>query len=189
MVRTSMSRGTLPSLSGRSVSSAAHMIGSAAFLAPETVTWPSSGRPPVILSLSIGFLPFVRRECLHGECVDLLAHALAERGVDELVALHPAAPGELARNDERLEVLAVADHFQMLAGNPARYAFLHAFCSDHLNASACSPTSGAPDRRKIRQSGSPRPPPCSAPARHRIGRRNRSGSRRSGRRRGWRARA
>ena len=45
MVRTSMSRGTFSSASGASVSSAAHMIGSAAFFAPETRTSPASGRP------------------------------------------------------------------------------------------------------------------------------------------------
>ncbi len=38
-----MSRGTLESASGFSVRSAAHMIGSAAFFAPDTATSPSSG--------------------------------------------------------------------------------------------------------------------------------------------------
>ena len=71
--------------------------------------------------------------------MDLLAHALAERRIDELVALHAAAPGELARNDERLEVLAVADYLQVLAGEPARYSLFDAFCGDHFSASACNP--------------------------------------------------
>src|SRR5258706_16303675 len=94
MVETSMSRGTLDSASGLVVSSAAHMIGSAAFFAPDTVTSPSSGPPPLILSLSTGF-PFPGRERTHRQRVDFLAHALAERRVDELVALHAALAGEL----------------------------------------------------------------------------------------------
>src|SRR2546425_12491445 len=101
MVRTSMSCGTLESRKGCSLSSAAHMIGSAAFFAPETRTSPSSGRPPRMRSLSTG-APLLRRERAHRQRVDLLAHALAERGVDELVALHPAAAGEFGGDDERL---------------------------------------------------------------------------------------
>ena len=52
MVATSMSRGTFESASGLLVSNAAHMIGSAAFFAPDTATSPSSGRPPRMRSLS-----------------------------------------------------------------------------------------------------------------------------------------
>jgi hypothetical protein len=74
--------------------------------------------------------------------VDLLAHALAQRGVYQLVALHAAAPGELVRDDERLEVLAVADHLDVLAGETALDACLHAFGGHHVNASACSRISG-----------------------------------------------
>ena len=40
--------------------------------------------------------------------MDLFAHALAQRGIHELVALHAAAAGELARDDYGLEVLASA---------------------------------------------------------------------------------
>src|SRR5688572_13366374 len=142
MVETSRSRGTLLSASGFAESSAAHMMGSAAFLAPEMRTSPSSGRPPVILSLSTG-LPLLRRKRAHGKRVDLLAHALAQRLVDELVALHAAAAGEFARDHERLEVLPVADHLDVLARQPALDARLHAFRSNHVSASACSPASGA----------------------------------------------
>src|SRR5204863_9561194 len=109
IVRTCISCGTLESRKGCALRSAAHMIGSAAFFAPETRTSPSSGRPPRMRSLSTG-APLLRRERAHRERVDLLAHAIAERGVDELVALHPVAAGELLRDDERLEVLAVARH-------------------------------------------------------------------------------
>src|SRR5689334_588858 len=100
-----------------------------------------------------GFLPFVGRECSHGERVDFLAHALAERRIDELVALDAAPAGELRGDDERLEVLPVADHFHVLAGEPVLDPLLHALWRHHLNASAYSPISGGRDRRKIRQPG------------------------------------
>ena len=112
MVATSRSSGTFSSRKGLEERSAAHMMGSAAFFAPEMRTSPSSGRPPVIRSLST--LPFLGRERLHGQGVDFLAHALAERGVDQLVALYPAAAGERRRHHERLEVLPVAHHLDML---------------------------------------------------------------------------
>src|SRR5262245_257611 len=126
MVDTSRSRGRLERRSGRSVSSAAHMIGSAAFFAPEMRISPLSGRPPVILSLSMvlfyppivaelwraaGVFPFLGREGLHRERMDLFAHPVPERGVHQLVALHPAASGELRGHDQGLEMLAVARHF------------------------------------------------------------------------------
>src|SRR5882672_1230561 len=107
MVRTSISCGTLERRSGCALRSAAHMIGSAAFFAPDTRTSPSSGRPPRMRSLSTGF-PLLRSQRAHRQCVDFLAHALAERRVNELMALHPIASGELLGNDQRLEVLAVA---------------------------------------------------------------------------------
>jgi hypothetical protein len=53
MVDTSRSRGTLVRVSGFAVRSAAHMIGSAAFFAPEMRISPASGRPPLIFSLSM----------------------------------------------------------------------------------------------------------------------------------------
>src|SRR5689334_8577307 len=130
IVATSMSRGTLESSSGSAVRSAAHMIGRAAFFAPETATSPSSGRPPRIRSLSTG-PPFVGRERAHRERVDLLAHAAAERGVDELVALHAAAARELRRDDERLEMLPVADDFDVLAREARGDALTDALRVDH----------------------------------------------------------
>src|SRR5688572_4285154 len=118
MVETSRSCGRLESASGFSVSSAAHMIGRAAFFAPEMRTSPSSGRPPVIFSLSI-LLPFFGRQRLHRERVDLLAHAIAERLVNQLVALHAALACERIGHHHRLEVLAVADDFDVLADEAA----------------------------------------------------------------------
>jgi hypothetical protein len=126
MVTTSRRCGTLASSSGFVVRSAAHMIGSAAFFAPETRTSPSSGRPPMIFSLSSGALPFLGRQGAHRQGVDLLAHALAERGVDELVALDAVAAGERARYDQRLEVLPVADDLDVLAGKACFDPLLYA---------------------------------------------------------------
>lgn len=125
MVDTSRSAGTLVKVNGFAVSRAAHMIGKAAFFAPEIRISPSSGFPPTILSLSTAF-PFVRRQRLHRQRVDLLAHAIAERRIDELVALHPVAAGKLGRHDERLEMLAVAHHLDMLAAEARLDAALHA---------------------------------------------------------------
>ena len=56
MVATSCKRGTLSRRTGSSVSSAAHISGSAAFLAPEMMTSPFRARPPVIRNLSMGLI-------------------------------------------------------------------------------------------------------------------------------------
>ncbi len=53
IVVTSCRCGTLPTDTGPSASSVAARMGSAAFFAPEIRTSPSSGRPPVICSLSM----------------------------------------------------------------------------------------------------------------------------------------
>ena len=62
--------------------------------------------------------------------MNFLAHAIAERRIDQLVALDAAFAGELRRDDHGLEVLAVADHFEVLAGEPALDAALYAVRSD-----------------------------------------------------------
>src|SRR5262249_13338149 len=117
MVLTSFSCGMLPRRSGSRVSRAAHMIGSAAFLAPEMRTSPASGTPPSMTSLSMRFL---RRERAHRKRVDLLAHALPEGRVHHLVPLHPALPPKRFAHHERLEMLTVSRdaHF------PTRQALL-----------------------------------------------------------------
>ena len=48
--------------------------------------------------------------------MDFLAHAIPQGPVDELVALHAALARECRRHDQRLEMLAVADHLDALAG-------------------------------------------------------------------------
>src|SRR5947209_16007654 len=138
MVATSMRRGTRDSAIGCELSSAAHMIGRAAFFAPEMRTSPSSGRPPAMRSLSTA-LPFLRRQGAHGKRVDLLAHALAQRTVDQLVALHAALAFEYRRHHQRLEMLSVADDLDVLASEACLDARFDALRGDHVNASACSP--------------------------------------------------
>src|SRR5579859_3633681 len=138
IVATSIRRGTLSSASGRSVSSAAHMIGSAAFLAPETRISPSSGLPPVMRSLSTG-LPLLWRHGAHRQRVDLPAHPVTERTVHELVALHPVAALELARHDQGLEMLPVARDLEVLALQACRDALLDALSAHHRSIPAvCS---------------------------------------------------
>src|SRR5712691_4354774 len=88
------------------VSSASHISWSAAFFAPETRTSPERGAPPPMMSLSIR--GFFGRERMHRQRVDLAAHALAERRIDELVALHWALAAERLAHDQSLEMLTVA---------------------------------------------------------------------------------
>src|SRR3979490_3164224 len=131
IVETSTRLGTLVRATRWSVSSAAHMIGSAAFFAPETRTSPCSGRPPVMRSLSTRF-PLLRRQRAHRQRVDFLAHTRAERRVNQLMALHAAPSRELAGHDQRLEMLSVADHFHVLAGEPSRDTRPYCFRRQHF---------------------------------------------------------
>src|SRR5690349_6583708 len=130
IVRVSMRCGTFARRSGLSVRSAAHMMGNAAFFAPDTRTSPSSERPPWMRSLSTRF-PLLRCERAHRKRMDLLAHALAEHRIDKLVALHAIAARELVGNDQRLEMLAVADHFDVFARKSRGNALLDALGGDH----------------------------------------------------------
>ena len=47
--------------------------------------------------------------------MDLFAHAIAQRLVYELMALHPGFPTKGCAHDEGFEVLTIAGHLQMLA--------------------------------------------------------------------------
>src|SRR6185369_4621777 len=117
IVRTSLRRGTLRNVTGSGDSKAAHNSGSAAFFAPEARISPRSGVPPVILSLSIAALrPLRRGERLHRQRVDLLAHAVAECCVNELVLLDARQSGKGVRDDDGFEVRAVTAHFDVLGG-------------------------------------------------------------------------
>src|SRR5207245_11448337 len=86
--------------------------------------------PRVMPGLSTRF-PLLWRQRTRGQRVDFLAHALPERRVNQLMTLHPAPPRELAGHDQRLEMLAVADHFHMLAAEPRRDSRPHAFRRHH----------------------------------------------------------
>src|ERR1700712_2636963 len=149
-VATSCSFGTLCSVTGPGTSSVAHSSGSAAFLAPEIVTSPWRRRPPRIRSLSIEVLwlrpsrprrcragasvgwaggvgagralagPFGRRQRLHRQRVDLLAHALAECRIHALVAADANQAFELRRHDGGEEMSAVAFHLEVIAGESVR---------------------------------------------------------------------
>src|SRR5450830_932579 len=104
IVATSCRFGTFDSSRSPAVSRPAHKIGSAAFL------------PPVMSSLSIEAslaLVFFRGQRLHRQRVDFLAHAVAQGRVHQLVALDRALAGECGRDDDGLEVLAVAFHLQV----------------------------------------------------------------------------
>src|SRR5437879_550900 len=115
MVLTSRRCGTLASASGSSVSRLAHMMGSAAFLAPEMRTSPRNGPLPRILSLSMARAfhggPGIGCQRLHGERVDFFAHAIAQRRVHQLVLLHFGQARKTLADDDRFEVMAVAAHF------------------------------------------------------------------------------
>ena len=63
--------------------------------------------------------------------VNLLAHAVTQRLVHQLVALHAALAGERRRHDHRLEMLAVADHFHTLADESALDSAFYAFWGHH----------------------------------------------------------
>src|SRR6185295_8921293 len=131
---------------GAAVSSDAARIGSAAFLAPATRTSPESGTPPRMESFCIRCLcwgprgpgfrsarrPLFRGIGLHGKRVDLLAHAIAERRIDELVLAHAREAGELRAHDHRLEVRAVAPDLEVGHGEAIADGLLDGAGFDHV---------------------------------------------------------
>src|SRR5512135_2103036 len=77
---------------------------------------------------SLALLPvFVRRQGPHRQRVDFLAHALAERRIDQLMARNAGLAGERRTDDERLEVTAIAVDFNALARQSLRDIALHVF--------------------------------------------------------------
>jgi hypothetical protein len=132
MVETSCRRGTLETSSGCGASRLAARIGRAAFLAPETATAPLSGR----------------RQGAHRQRVDLLAHAVSERAVHQLVPLHQPLALEKPRDDQRFEVLPVAVHFEGFALEACGDVAFDVVGSHHDRslAVALSSAGGAPAR-------------------------------------------
>src|SRR5258708_12372063 len=104
MVLTSLRCGTLESVSCSLVSNAAHISGSAAFFAPETRISPESGTPPWMTSLSIR--RFFWGERAHRQRVNLPAHALPERGIDDLMTLNPPLPAKPLPPHDPLQTLS-----------------------------------------------------------------------------------
>src|SRR6185436_1448152 len=121
VVVTSRRWGRFCTRSVSEVSSAAHRIGRAAFLAPEMRTSPVSGTPPWMISLStkpvekLSGSPVLGRQGLHRQRVDFLAHAIPESPVDDLVLLHARFTAEFRTHDHRLEMMAIANHFDVIA--------------------------------------------------------------------------
>src|SRR5690606_35092361 len=116
VVPMSRRSGTLSRVSVSAVSRPAHRMGSAAFLAPEITTSPSSAVPPSMRSLSIqGGLVFGRRQGAHRQGMDLGLHAVAQRAIDRLVARQRALALEGAADDQGLEVCAVPVDFEVVA--------------------------------------------------------------------------
>src|SRR5579859_3467806 len=159
MVLTSLSCGTFVSCTGSRVRSVAHISGRAAFFAPEMRTSPARGAPPSMTSLSIRLL---WSERAHGQRVDLLAHASAERRVHHLVPLHASLSAERFAHDNSLEVPAVACHPHVAAGDPALDVALDFLWRHHgrpITDAACSlgPAGRAPARKRFRGSRKRRP--------------------------------
>ena len=65
--------------------------------------------------------------------MDLFAHAITKRPVDQLMALHAALAGKGAGNNDGLEMLAIADDLEVLAGEACLDSRFHAFRSYHLS--------------------------------------------------------
>src|SRR6266704_5910282 len=136
MVLTSLRCGALESVSSSLVSKPAHMSGSAAFFAPETRIAPESGTPPWMMSLSIRRL--FGSERAHRQRMNLPAHALPERRIDELMALHAALAAERFAHDERLEVLSVAHDAHLAAPQSFLDVALNLLWRHHARASTCN---------------------------------------------------
>src|SRR5690606_5553926 len=111
-VDVSFRSGTLASTTGSADSSPAHSMGNAEFWAPEIVTSPCSGEPPVMRSLSMVSAAclgvFVGRKGTHGQCMDFSFHAVAQRGIDHLVPRDEALAFKGGADYDRIEVRAVA---------------------------------------------------------------------------------
>ena len=75
--------------------------------------------------------PLIRREGLHRKGVDFFAHTVAQRGINDLVALHARFSGERAGNDDRLKMRAVALDGEMIANQFVANVCLYCFRGDH----------------------------------------------------------
>src|SRR5689334_23300290 len=76
-------------------------------------------------------IPLGGRKRAHRQRVDFLAHAVAEGRVDQLVALDAALAVESGGDDQRLEMLAVANDLDALGGELRFDSGLDAFGRNH----------------------------------------------------------
>ncbi len=136
IVDTSCRRGTLCSVTGSSVSSAAHSSGSAAFLAPDISTSPLRLAPAANqqfvhqessdwVACEAEFFcyscagPFGRRIGLHRECMHLVrVHFRTEGGVDPLMPPDRALAFEFRRDDGGVPMAAIAFQRDVFARQP-----------------------------------------------------------------------
>lgn len=61
------------------------------------------------------FGPLLRRECTHRQGVDFLPHAVAKRPINNLMLLDAILVAKLRTDDNGFEMLAVANHFNVIA--------------------------------------------------------------------------
>src|SRR5690606_29663062 len=115
VVPISRRRGTFSNVNFSAVSRLAHKMGRAAFLAPDMATSPCKGRPPRMRSLSIRFsLIFGGRQGAHGQRMNFRLHAIAQRGVYQLMAGDTALALKSGADDQRFKVRTVphdVEHF------------------------------------------------------------------------------
>src|SRR5690606_9086928 len=109
--------GTFSRVMSSLLSSEAHKMGKAAFLAPEMAISPSRRFPPVIDSLSIRIRSvFVGGKGAHRQRMNFCLHALAQRGIDQLVASDASLAFEGGADDKGFEMRAVAGDFDVVTG-------------------------------------------------------------------------
>jgi hypothetical protein len=91
--------------------------------------------------------PVLGSERLHRQRVDFLAHPVAKHAVDGLVLLDPALAAKLGADDDCLEMMAVAGHFDVVAGKLFLDVGLDLFGGNHLVRSG--QLVGAPQWRSL----------------------------------------
>jgi len=65
--------------------------------------------------------PLLWSECTHRKSVDFLAHAIAQRTIDDLVLLYTILVAKLRADNDSLEMVAITNHLDVFA----RQAFLN----------------------------------------------------------------
>jgi hypothetical protein len=116
MVPMSFRCGTLVKVTGSRVSSAAQSSGSAAFLAPDMAISPDRGRRPRSAAYPLAFHSSGVSVCIDSACNSPESKRDLEDRIDALLALDAVQPGKLAADDHGREMMSVAVHGKMLAG-------------------------------------------------------------------------